>query len=83
MNTEPDGSSNSGHQWQAAGLIGGGIALGPVMGVLLYLWLDPAIEGRGDWLEEFQGLLSNVVPLSGVAGGLLGWWASRKLGPAR
>ena len=47
--------------------------------MLLYLWLNPALEGRDDWLEEFQDLLFNVVPLGGGAGGHLGWWASRKL----
>ena len=51
--------------------------------MLLYLWLNPALEGRGDWLEEFQGLLFNVVPLGGGAGGLLGWWVSPKLGSER
>lgn len=56
-----------------------GAALGLALGVLLYLWLNPALEGRDDWLEEFQGLLFNIVPAGAVVGGLLGWWLSRRL----
>lgn len=78
MSIDPLESSNSEHRGRAALMIAVGIALGLALGVLVYVSLNPALEGRDDWLEEFQGLLFNVVPLGAVAGGLLGWWASRR-----
>lgn len=63
--------------------IGGGLAgaaLGFGVGYLIYGWLNPLLEARGDWLEEFQGALFNIVPLCIVVGAAVGWLLVRRLG---
>jgi hypothetical protein len=79
MNIEPQGPANGQRQRPTAVIVAAGVALGLAVGVLLYLWLNPILEGRDDPLEEFQGLLFNIVPAGAVAGGLLAWWLSRRL----
>lgn len=63
--------------------IGGGLAgavLGFGVGYVIYDWLNPLLEARDDWLEEFQGALFNIVPLSIVVGAAVGWLLVRRLG---
>ena len=63
--------------------IGGGLAgatLGFGAGYLIYGWLNPILEARDDWLEEFQGALFNIVPLCIVIGAAAGWILVRRLG---
>ena len=63
--------------------IGGGLAgaaLGFGVGYVIYGWLNPLLEARDDWLEEFQGALFNIVPLSIVVGAAVGWLLVRRLG---
>lgn len=44
---------------------------------LLYSWLNPILEARTDWIRELQGLLFTTVPLTTVAGAVVGWALSR------
>lgn len=60
-------------------LVGAGLGLG--LGAGVYLLLNPALEGAGGTLEDFQGLLWNVVPLCTAAGALVGYLWGR--GPRR
>jgi len=61
-------------------LIGGfvGAMAGFGAAYLLYQWVNPIVEARNDWLEEFQGLLFNVVPLGTAIGAVVGWWVVRR-----
>ena len=56
-----------------------GAALGFGVGYLIYSWLNPWLEARDDWLEEFQGALFNIVPLCIVVGAAAGWLLVRRL----
>jgi hypothetical protein len=53
-------------------LVVGG-AVGFLIAFLLYGWLNPVLEARRDWLRELQGILFTLIPLSTVAGCVLGW----------
>ncbi len=55
-----------------------GAAVGLAVGVAVYLVANPWFEGAGGTLEEFQGLLWNVVPLGLVLGAVTGWAWSRR-----
>lgn len=79
MNVDPGTSPNNPRRLQATVMVLTGVSLGLAIGVLLYVWLDPLIEGRDDALEEFQGLLFNIVPAGAVLGGLFSWWLYRRL----
>lgn len=57
-----------------------GAILGLAVGYLIYGWLNPLLEARDDWLEEFQGALFNIVPLCIVIGAAAGWLLVRRLG---
>lgn len=56
-----------------------GAAVGFGATYLLYVWLNPILEGRSDWLRELQGLLFNTVPLGTLVGSILGWLLGRKV----
>ena len=51
----------------------GGAAVGLALGIGGYLLFNAYAEGRGGTVEEFQGLVSNVVPLGLLAGGVVGY----------
>jgi hypothetical protein len=53
-------------------VVAGG-AVGFLVAFLLYGWLNPVLEARGDWLRELQGVLFTLIPLFTVAGSALGW----------
>lgn len=57
-------------------LLGGLVGLAVSSGV--YLGLNPVLEASSGPVREMQGLLWNLVPLSTVAGMLLGGWAARR-----
>ncbi|MEX2080648.1 MAG: hypothetical protein WEC33_03455 [Dehalococcoidia bacterium] len=38
-----------------------------------YLWLNPVLEARTDWLRELQGLLFTSILVATVVGGVVGW----------
>jgi MFS family permease len=61
----------------ALGLIGA--AIGFVAAYLLYEWLNPILEARGDWIREMQGFLFTLVPLGTALGAVLGWWLGSRL----
>ncbi len=56
-----------------------GAGAGIVIGYVLYLWLNPVLEDRTDWLRELQGFLFNLILLLAVAGAVAGWWIGRRL----
>ncbi|HSJ34322.1 MAG TPA: hypothetical protein VLB85_04650 [Acidimicrobiia bacterium] len=46
--------------------------------VLLYLWLNPILEARSDWLREMQGFLWSSIPVGTLVGALVGRrWGNR------
>ena len=59
----------------AAAAVGAAVGFG--LTLLLYFWLNPILEARTDWIRELQGLLFTTVPLSTVAGAVVGWVLSR------
>ena len=61
-------------------LIGGlvGAVLGVAVGAAAYLIIDAVLEGRGGWVEEFQGLAWNLVPLGVVVGAGVGVFMTRR-----
>jgi hypothetical protein len=52
-----------------------GAAVGLAVGLVIYSLINP--EGRGGWVEELQGPLTNLVPLLTGVGALLGWLVVR------
>jgi len=54
-----------------------GAALGFVTGAAAYLVVNTGLEDRGSWLEEFQGLAWNLVPLGVVIGAGVGVYLAR------
>lgn len=58
-----------------AAVVGGGAGALAGLGLssAVYLLLTPVLEHSRGLVRELQGLLWNVVPLSTVAGGVLGW----------
>lgn len=57
-----------------------GALIGFGVGGGIYLLANPLFEASDNWLEEFQGLLWNVVPLGTLAGLVAGVvFASRRL----
>lgn len=45
---------------------------------LLYLWLNPILEARSDWLREMQGFLWSLIPVGTLVGALVGRrWGNR------
>lgn len=64
-----------------AGSVGavGGCAIGGGLGWSVYAWLDPILEGRGDWLEEVQGLVTSVVLVGAGAGLAIGCLVALRL----
>jgi len=61
------------------GLLGAaaGAVLGFGVGIGVYLLVNPRLEASNSGIEEFQGLLWNIVPVLTGAGALLGWWVLR------
>lgn len=57
-----------------AGSVGAvaGCAVGGGLGWAVYAGIDPILGGRGDWLEELQGLVTSVVLLGAGAGLAIG-----------
>lgn len=47
---------------------------------LLYVWGNPILEARSDWLREMQGFLWSAIPVGTLVGALLGWRFARKRG---
>ncbi|NNE95170.1 MAG: hypothetical protein HKN24_04000 [Acidimicrobiales bacterium] len=43
----------------------------------LYLWLNPQLERRSDWLRETQGALFSLIPVGTAVAALLAWYAAR------
>ncbi|WP_372729214.1 hypothetical protein [Nocardioides sp.] len=58
-----------------------GAATGLLLGLLGYLLFEQYTDGRGGTLEEFQGMVSNLVPLGLLLGGVLGFLLARPRGP--
>jgi len=56
-----------------------GAAIGFALGYAIYLWLNPILEDRDDWLREMQGFLFTSILLTTVAGGLFGGWLAGRL----
>jgi hypothetical protein len=56
-----------------------GAAIGFALGYANYLWLNPILEDRDDWLREMQGFLFTSILLATVGGGLLGGWLARRI----
>ena len=56
----------------SGGLVGALAGFGCAL--LLYQWINPMLEVRDDWLEAWQGVLFNIVPLGIAVGAALGWW---------
>ncbi len=55
-----------------------GAVLGFAVGAAAYLIIDAVLEGRGGWVEEFQGLAWNLVPLGAVVGAGVGVFVTRR-----
>jgi hypothetical protein len=55
-----------------------GAILGFAVGAAAYLIIDAALERRGGWVEEFQGLAWNLVPLGAVVGAGVGVFMTRR-----
>ncbi len=55
-----------------------GAVLGFAVGAAAYLLIDAALKGRGGWVEEFQGLAWNLVPLGAVVGAGVGVFVTRR-----
>ena len=55
-----------------------GAVLGFAVGAAAYLIIDAVLEGRGGWVEEFQGLAWNLVPLGAVVGAGVGVFMTRR-----
>jgi len=66
--------ASAGRTWAIVigGVIGFGIAF------FLYIWLNPILEARRDWIRELQGVLFTLIPVGSVAGAMLGWGLSRR-----
>lgn len=65
--------------WRVVVAVVVGAGAGFIIGAGLYLLLDPWLEAQGGPLEEFQGLVFNLVPgLTVIGGGLGGWWGVRR-----
>ncbi len=55
-----------------------GAVLGLALGAAAYLVINAVLEGRGGWVEEFQGLAWNLVPLGAVVGAGVGGLVARR-----
>ncbi len=55
-----------------------GAVLGFAAGAVAYLAINPVLEGNGGWVEEFQGLAWNLVPLGVVVGAVAGYRVGRR-----
>jgi hypothetical protein len=70
------GSGRSGRQVVVAVVLGA--ALGFAVGAGVYLVINPVLETSGGWIETFQGLVWNLVPLGAVIGALTGYLVARR-----
>jgi len=55
-----------------------GAGFGFAVGVACYLAINAVLEGRGGWVEEFQGLAWNLVPLGAIFGAGVGFLVTRR-----
>lgn len=65
------------------GMIGAlvGAAVAFLITDVLYVWGNPILEARSDWLREMQGFGWSAIPVGTLVGALLGWrFARRKRG---
>ncbi len=58
-----------------------GAVLGFAVGAAAYLVINAVLEGRGGWVEEFQGLSWNLVPLGALVGAVVGVLVTRWTSP--
>ena len=72
-----DDSTGQSARWVLIGVLVGAV-LGLAVGAAAYLIIDAALEGRGGWVEEFQGLAWNLVPLGAVVGAGVGAFMTRR-----
>jgi hypothetical protein len=72
-------TAHHGRVWTIVSMAAGAV-VGFTAAYLLYLWLNPILEDRRDWLREMQGFLFTVIPIATVVGGAVGVWLGRRLG---
>ncbi len=59
-----------------------GAAVGFALGYANYLWLNPILEDRDDWLREMQGFLFTSILFTTMVGALLGGRLAGRIGRA-